>query len=209
LPALAAMEATQLGHLLAQELPRLTITEVDDNFLIRDFKVKPCRFGGDCKQGPAAKCPFLHPGEKGRRDLGRFLYSSTPCPRYSRETRSCPEGDDCPFAHGFLERRFHPSWYSSKISHSFDLEEYLMEEDNLEEFLENLGMLHPDHAGASERYTCIYHLTRITVTDPLSEMIDDPMISHYHAQKRSIPYVCFSFSYSTTVSRNSIWGREN
>jgi hypothetical protein len=85
-----------------------------------------------------------------------------------------------------------------------------MEEDNLEEFLENLGMLHPHHnAGASERYTCIYHLTRITVTDPLSEMIDDPMISHYHAQKRSIPYVCFSFSYSTTVSRNSIWGREN
>uniref|UniRef100_A0A0A9E127 C3H1-type domain-containing protein n=1 Tax=Arundo donax TaxID=35708 RepID=A0A0A9E127_ARUDO len=127
--------------------PRLTSAPFDDpcgRYLsMFRFKAEPCPIDG-CHQDPA-KCPFLHPGEKGRRDPRRYSYCSDPCWYYSVYGGSCPLGDDCGFAHGFLEHRFHPLMYMRMKGGVFsDLEAYAA-------YLKVKERLDPHLADAGER----------------------------------------------------------
>ena len=57
------------------------------------YKVRPCtrRSPHDWKV-----CPYVHPGEHGRRrPLDQFRYDATMCPA-ARKGEECPLGDACP-----------------------------------------------------------------------------------------------------------------
>ncbi|RLM77852.1 hypothetical protein C2845_PM12G06430 [Panicum miliaceum] len=104
-------------------------TPFDRDFLKFRFKVKPCSVEGCDQDG----CSYLHPVEVGRRDPRRFFYDTKPCRDYYRNGGWCPKGDGCKHAHGFLERRFHPSrhWDDEEALEFADLEEHLKEEERL------------------------------------------------------------------------------
>ncbi|GBF94878.1 hypothetical protein Rsub_08121 [Raphidocelis subcapitata] len=83
-----------------------------DEFRINCYKVLACsrRTAHDWKT-----CPFVHPGEHGRRrPLAVFHYEAVMCPAV-RRGEPCPAGDACDKAHNVFEMWLHPDRYRTQI----------------------------------------------------------------------------------------------
>jgi hypothetical protein len=56
-------------------------------------------------------CPYVHPGEKARRNPA--TYKPIPCPHFRKG--KCHAGDACPLAHGVFEAWLHPGKYRTQL----------------------------------------------------------------------------------------------
>ncbi|XP_047332553.1 zinc finger CCCH domain-containing protein 30-like [Impatiens glandulifera] len=81
-----------------------------DEFRMFSFKIRPC---SRAYSHDWTECPFVHPGENGRRrDPRKYHYSCVPCPDFRKG--SCRRGDVCKYAHGVFECWLHPAQYRTR-----------------------------------------------------------------------------------------------